>query len=178
MTPKAKKSAPEEIKVNTASNSQPIIIHVKNLTDEKLYDVKVFDLDFEKQKKIGYSMGVNTISYTQFMHALPAMPMLIRQIQIIASGDYQKFVDRQVSSTIAFINSSVDGTKFTEPKPMIINPLQFQRNTAIMNLDFELSGLSQIELFHLMPEVSVMLILYPGVTINIANGLRGGTVIK
>ncbi len=166
-------------KTNIKPTSAPIVINVNNLTDEKLYDVKVFDCEFEKQNKIGYSLGVNTMSYLQLMYSLSNNPMIIDSIQVIVTGDYKKFVLRQLNSSLAFINKNVDGCVLTNPTHVRIDPYQFQEYTAIISgLDFELSGLSQIELFHLMPEVSVKFLLYPGKAINIAAGLRGKSVVK
>ena len=51
-------------------DNKPLIIKLENLTDDKLYNVDIFDWDYEKQFKIKYSSTITWVSYDNMLREL------------------------------------------------------------------------------------------------------------
>jgi hypothetical protein len=142
---------------------KPYVIHLQNTTDEKLFNVKLFDQNFENQRKVSYSNEPREISYQQFLLQINNNndERKMGRLQIIASGDYRKFVDKQLRCPLYLKFGSVNGNYVQIKENILISPYQQQTNMAVIETNFNFYSGIQIELEYLMPEVSVSLYIYP-----------------
>lgn len=157
--------------------SKPFFIRLRNLTDEKLYGVDLFNPDFAKQRKIEYS-SFGSISYE---HILKQMKMAgarngtLYCVYIAALCDYQKFQKKQVVSPFTVIVTSKNGTVTSEIQTPTIDPYQTQdkvltvkfhpilnqASTPMFPNGIPLDSSLQLKWDYLMPETEVTIQLYP-----------------
>ena len=145
------------------SLSNPIIICIANLTDEKIYDVKVFNFDYKENKKLSYSGGLPTVSYSEILASKSFMHDKIDRILYIAVCDYHKFLSKQLNSSGRWEINKSNGEILSGGIFFGFDPYQMQTDRVIWDAqDVELSFFeSQIILPFLMPETSVQIRLYP-----------------
>ena len=139
----------------------PYIIHIKNLTDEKLYNVKLLDHDYKDQNKISYELGAGNVTYHEFLMALAYQPIMIRETYIIAHCDYEKFQKRQLSSSFMIYERTIQGDEIATPQAIVLDPWQVQDDRVVVNKEYKLSMMDSIEFEYLMPETDIRLFLYP-----------------
>jgi hypothetical protein len=153
----------------TPLNLSPYTICVKNLTDEKLYDVDLFNYEFEKQKKIEYSC-IQGVSYQYFLRILSSWNQASEEIKTIrfsASCDYKKFQQKQLQTRLRIINTNLNGFSASVPKDLFVyfNAYQMQANI----IDVQLTDKERIKLFnqlqlrldYLMPETEMIITIFP-----------------
>ena len=151
------------------NSSSPFIITIRNLTDEKLFDVKLLDYEHEKQKKIGYFNGYTGTNYNDVLRYLQSARAEIYQIYQFVSGDYQKFLNRQLHIVLQHITYDCNRNEESHSIPFLIDPYQMKENCSVTNVkDCPISFNSNLILSYLMPEVEVKLMLFPSkiVTLN------------
>ena len=145
--------------------SLPYIIHIKNLTDEKFYDVKLFDYEFEKQDKIKYSCPISTVEYSQILRTLAdenEPRKVIGAIRAMAFCDYKKFQSKQINCGFSVINKDINGSEVSSPDYFIIDPYQQQDGISHKSgLEIKFYNKLQIQLAYLMPETEMTIYLYP-----------------
>lgn len=150
---------------NEVQLSLPYIIHIKNLTDEKIYDVKLFDYEFEKQDKIKYSSPISSVDYGQILRTLTGENeprKVIGTIKAIAFCDYKKFQSKQINCKFSVIYSEINGCVITNPYVFIIDPYQHIDGISQKSgLEINFYNKLQIELAYLMPETEMTIHLYP-----------------
>ena len=147
----------------------PYCLHIKNLTDEKLYDVDLFNYDHEKQNKVAYSC-TNGVPYDRFLGFLSALSEAkeeIRLIRFTADCDYHKFKSKQLKSCVHTIYSEPNGSMVSMPTNLIVYFSAYQHQSDIIDVPF--SGESRIKLFnqlqlrlsYLMPETEMYITIFP-----------------
>ena len=143
--------------------TQPISIKLTNLTDEKLFNVKVFNLDFEKQDKIEYSNIIKNLTYKELLYQLPDSEnaFKIGRVQCVSEGDYERFKLRQMNAKYYFVTNALNGNSGTTSFDPIISPFQVQKNICVSDLVFGIHRGAQLQLQYLMPEVSVTFYFFP-----------------
>jgi len=150
-------------------NLAPYTIRVKNLTDEKLYDVDLFNYEHEKQKKIEYSC-IHGVSYEYFLRILASYDKpseLIKAMRFSAFCDYSKFQNKQLRTCIRTIYTKLDGCSSSTPTEIAIymNAYQQQGNIIdvpiIGNQTIKFSNQLQLRLDYLMPESEMVISLFP-----------------
>jgi hypothetical protein len=150
-------------------NLAPYTIRVKNLTDEKLYDVDLFNYEHEKQKKIEYSC-IHGVSYGYFLRILASYDKpseLIKAMRFSAFCDYSKFQNKQLRTCIRTIYTKLDGCSSSIPTEIAIymNAYQQQGNIIdvpiIGNQTIKFSNQLQLRLDYLMPESEMVISLFP-----------------
>jgi hypothetical protein len=150
-------------------NLAPYTIRVKNLTDEKLYDVDLFNYEHEKQKKIDYSC-IHGVSYEYFLRILASYDKpseLIKAMRFSAFCDYSKFQNKQLRTCIRTIYTKLDGCSSSIPTEIAIymNAYQQQGNIIdvpiIGNQTIKFSNQLQLRLDYLMPESEMVISLFP-----------------
>lgn len=132
-------------------------VTVKNLSDDKLYSVKVFDIDFENNRKIQYTFGGIVLTYKEFLHAIPDFEnaFKIGRIQTHAGGDYAKFWSKQLISPYHITSAGVNGNFASLGILPVISPYQQQTNTVVNEISWSLYRGVNVNLPFLMPEVSI-----------------------
>lgn len=146
----------------------PYQIRIKNLTDEKLYDVDLFNYEHEKQKNIEYSC-IHGVSYEYFLRLLSSYnePIeLIKMMRFSALCDYSKFANKQLRTCIYTIYTKLDGCSeyiTTELSPYI-NAYQPQSNIIEVPLldkqRIKFSNQLQLRLSYLMPETEIIITIF------------------
>jgi hypothetical protein len=156
-------------KSNPIENLAPYTIRVKNLTDEKIYDVDLFNYEHEKQKKIEYSC-VHGVSYEYFLRILASYDKpseLIKMMRFSAFCDYHKFQNKQLRNCIRTIYTKLDGCSASIPTEIAIymNAYQMQGNIIDVpisdNQRIKFSNQLQLRLDYLMPETEMVIHLFP-----------------
>jgi hypothetical protein len=147
----------------------PYTIHIKNLTDEKLYDVDLFNYEHEKQKKIKYSC-THGVSYEYFLRLLASYNKpseSIRMMRFYAFCDYHKFQQKQLRSCIRSITTTLDGRSASIPNNIAIYMNAYQQQGNIIEVpltdkqQIKLSNELQLRLDYLMPESEMTINLFP-----------------
>jgi hypothetical protein len=150
-------------------NLAPYTIRVKNLTDEKLYDVDLFNYEHEKQKKIEYSC-IHGVSYEYFLRILASYnkPIeLIKMMRFSAFCDYSKFQNKQLRTCIRTIYTKLDGCSASTPTEIAIYMNAYQQQGNIIdvpitdNQRIKFSNQLQLRLDYLMPETEMIIHLFP-----------------
>jgi hypothetical protein len=150
-------------------NLAPYTIRVKNLTDEKLYDVDLFNYEHEKQKKIEYSC-IHGVSYEYFLRILASYnkPIeLIKMMRFSAFCDYSKFQNKQLRTCIRTIYTKLDGCSASTPTEIAIYMNAYQQQGNIIdvpitdNQKIKFSNQLQLRLDYLMPETEMIIHLFP-----------------
>lgn len=147
----------------------PYCLHVKNLTDEKLYGVDLFNYNHEKQNKVAYSC-TNGVAYNMFLRFLSSLNEVKEEIVImrfIAVCDYPKFKSKQLRTCLDVIYEEPNGRKVTMPKELSIHLDAYQQQSDIIQV--ALSGKSTIKIFnqlqlrlaYLMPEAEMHITIFP-----------------
>jgi hypothetical protein len=155
--------------IGVENNLFPYCLHIKNLTDEKLYDVDLFNYDHEKQNKVAYSC-TNGVPYDRFLGFLLALNEPKEEIRLIrfhANCDYNKFKSKQLQSCVQTIYSEPNGSMVSTPTNLIVYFSAYQHQSDIIDVPF--SGESRIKLFnqlqlrlsYLMPETEMYITIFP-----------------
>jgi hypothetical protein len=155
--------------IGVENNLLPYCLHIKNLTDEKLYGVDLFNYDHEKQNKVAYSC-TNGVLYDRFLGFLSALSEAkeeIRLIRFTADCDYNKFKSKQLKSCVHTIYSEPNGSMVSMPTNLIVYLSAYQFQSDIIDVPF--SGESRIKLFnqlqlrlsYLMPETEMYITIFP-----------------
>lgn len=147
----------------------PYCLHVKNLTDEKLYDVDLFNYNHEKQKKVAYSCtnGVDYNMFLRFISSLNEAKEEIVMMRFIAVCDYPKFRSKQLRTCLFTIYEEPNGRKVSMPTELSIHFSEYQFQSDI--IEVALSGKSAIKIFnqlqlrlaYLMPEAEMHITIFP-----------------
>ncbi len=138
------------------------VFSIKNCTDEKLYDVKVINADYKNQNKIIYEAIQSGVSYDDILKELTNInkAVYLGAIFFTAYCDYSKFEQRQLSSNYQIITTNAFGYPFVTPSRIIIDPYQYQPNTANSITGVELNNNLQINLDFLMPDTELVLRIF------------------
>jgi len=161
----------------------PYVINLKNTTDEKLYDVNIFDFNFENQNKIKYEFGYKAITYKQFIRTLEFPTVCeIDYIKIWSQHGYKVYQERQINNFTVhydvseFKNGEYNGS-FSQPLYFYFEDNQFSRDFTNLrlerNIKISLQNEAQIKdkpqtieitkftLDFLMPEINLKIVLFP-----------------
>lgn len=144
--------------------SIPFCVRIRNLTDEKLYDVKVFDFDHTKQRKIEYSSFLPTVTYDQLLRQLQSYDdkkfdiVLLRHFVLC---DYVKFQKKQLSCDINLVIKDSNGCESWQSNHFLIDAYQQQNSVCELETKMPFSVKSNLHYDFLMPETEIKLFLYP-----------------
>ena len=163
------KKEKKDVKLNSDLKSAPYQIHVKNLTDEKLCDVDLFNHDHEKQKKVAYSCP-NGVSYDSFLRFLSALSEAKEQVSMLRFQvwcDYPKFRSKQLCCCLHEIYQEPNGNMQSVSLQVgnYLSANQFQSN--IIDVPFseenriKLFNKLQLRLSYLMPETEMCITIFP-----------------
>jgi len=154
------------MKKTNKSNKETLdtyVVRIQNLTDEKLYDVKVFDFEHEKQNKIKYSTSMGS-SYNQLLMVIDSIIKpkgKIVKLLNYASCDYEKFQGKQVECDIRLFKNSPNGEFMSERKTFTIDLYQQQPFRAVLNdIEFDFFRETNLVYEYLMPETKAVLTIY------------------
>jgi hypothetical protein len=149
--------------------SLPYQIHIKNLTDEKIYNVDLFNYDHEKQRKLSYSC-TNGVSYDKFLRWLsslnePKEKIALLRLQVWC--DYHKFINKQINCCLHTIYEKPNGKMISVPLQVgnYFSANQMQSGIVDMpmsdNQDIQLFNELQLRFSYLMPETEMIITIYP-----------------
>jgi hypothetical protein len=152
----------------------PYQIRIKNLTDEKLYDVDLFNYEHEKQNKIAYScgMGVEYNSFLGFLSALSEAKEQVKLLRVQVWCDYPKFRSKQLNSCLHRIIQNPNGCLESVPLQVGNYLSPYQQQSDIIDIPMtdenkiELFNELQLRLSYLMPETEIIITLYPSTIIK------------
>jgi hypothetical protein len=147
---------------------RPYQIRIKNLTDEKLYDVDLFNYKHEKQNKIEYSCGMG-VDYDKFLRILASNTLSEERVDLFrinAWCDYPKFRNKQLNSCLHTIYEEPNGNYSSSPTGLGIYFSVYQQQSDIIDvrvdsLKIQLNNLLQLRLSYLMPETEMVITIFP-----------------
>jgi hypothetical protein len=147
---------------------RPYQIRIKNLTDEKLYDVDLFNYKHEKQNKIEYSCGMG-VDYDKFLRILASNRLSEERVDLFrinAWCDYPKFRNKQLNSCLHTIYEEPNGISSSCPTGLGIYFSAYQMQSDIIDvrvdsLKIQLNNLLQLRLSYLMPETEMVITIFP-----------------
>lgn len=151
----------------------PYQIRIKNLTDEKIYDVDLFNYKHEKQNKIQYSCGMG-VDYDRFLRILASNRLSEERIDLFrvnAWCDYAKFRNKQLHSCLHTIYEEPNGNSSSSPTAIGIYFSAYQQQADIVDvrvdsLKIQLNNLLQLRLSYLMPETEITITIFPSKIID------------
>jgi hypothetical protein len=150
----------------------PYVLHLKNLTDEKLYDVDLINYDYQNQNKIAYDVPNSSKTYTykhflDFIRSLNTPTERISLIKIFALCDYSRFASKQLQSSLLTNYKELNGN-YSPDECKLINyysPYQIQYDVLKVDLHGDkriiLKNSLELKLSYLMPETEVIIYLCP-----------------
>jgi len=149
----------------------PIVISVKNKTDEKLYNIPILDYNNEFSEKVEFSSDVSTVSYKEILAMLKTCGISVNLVRIHSFGDYQKNVSKQLWQSYICSTKTIDGKITLRPVRAVLDPMQQQSNIGDLILHGKIGivhySIHNIVMNHLMPETTSKFIIYPTPTTNI-----------
>ena len=141
--------------------SQPYLIVLKNLTDEELSDVDLFNYDYDKQSEIEYSTFPN-IKYADILRKLASenKPEIIidRILICVESNDHDSSM-RQINTKFFIIYSDINGNMSKMPYNFTILSHDGQKTGQMLG-EFNFYNKLQIQL-RIVPQAVVTILLYP-----------------
>lgn len=143
--------------------SNPYVIIIKNLTDEKIYDIPLFNNRPEKLNKIQYSSGIMGVSYESIVNAftLGFKEITIDRCLLTAYCDYHKFQRKQLDMGCEFIKEEFDGARRSIVFYFHVDAYQQQSNMSSLKQKMLFTTGVNLILPFLMPETEIRIILYP-----------------
>lgn len=156
-----------------AKESMPFIIQIKNVTDEKIYDVPLFDEDYNSSEKIQYSAspGFQVGDDNKYKDVLEKLykntekqHFVSTVILLHAHCEFYKFKQKQL-----YLNCSIiDECDKEDIVPFAIDPYQMQDNLVKASKEIVFNNKTNIILPFLMPETTVKLFICP-TSLNVKN---------
>ena len=160
-----------EFAVKSPTAMLPIVIRVRNKTDEKLYSIPILDYNDEFSDKVDFSSGVSTVSYKEILMSLKSKGISFSLVRIQSFGDYHKNVSKQLWQSYVFTRKEVNGNMAQKPVCVTLDPYQLQSNISEIKNQNNLGVLDGVihnmEMNYLMPEVECIFTIYPTPTIQL-----------
>jgi hypothetical protein len=154
----------EEIK--TGNSDTCFVIHLKNKTDEKLFNVELFNFNHKEQDKIEYRSFYPDYDYVlrQLAGLRKNDELQVTKIHFSADCDYSKFAVKQVKSEVELVYTSLNGTIYSTKRDLALFHTADQVHHNIVILPFEhpitLSNQLQFKLQYLMPETELTVTVF------------------
>ena len=155
--------------IEAMNTPAPYCFHIKNLTDEKLYDVDLFNYDHEKQNKVAYSC-TNGVPYDSFLRFLSALSEAKEQVSLLRFQvwcDYPKFRSKQLNCCLNEIYQEPNGNMQSIPLQVGNYLSANQHQSNIIDVPFseenriKLFNKLQLRLSYLMPETEMYITIFP-----------------
>jgi hypothetical protein len=143
-------------------------IHIKNLTDEKLYDVDLFNYEHEKQNKIAYSCGIE-VDYNSFLRSIASNCLSEEQVTLLKFQvfcDYPKFINKQLNCCLHKIIENPNERMKSESLQVGNYFSAYQQQFDIIDIPMtddnkiELFNELQLRLSYLMPETEIIITIF------------------
>lgn len=152
------------LKTKYMKKLKPIIIKLKNNTDDKFYDVKLIDYDYLQNNKIEYSCITPGITYEIFlrqarMYNSVNTHIFFSKVEVKSFCDYQKFKDIQRHSVLSAVHKELTGDIYTNKKSPEFN-VKKRISSYDFNFDCPFFFLSNLIFQHLMPDTTIEVKLY------------------
>ena len=143
---------------SSVAESLPYIIHIKNLTDQKLTDVQIFDHDYKDQQKIEYTCLNAGISYGDFLRMLIGENTPKKLIGIIYA-QCDKF--DQFPFDLFIQKCDEYGKLIWDDVIFRIRHDQNQRTITVVHKEFFLYNQTKLKLEFLLPNNSITFRFFP-----------------
>ena len=147
----------------------PYQIEIKNLTDEKLYDVDLFNYDHDKQNKVSYSC-TNGVPYERFLRFLSSLNEAKEEVKMLRFQvwcDYSKFISKQINCCVHTIYEKPNGSVSSVPLHAGNYFSSYQQQAGIIDIPLtdnhkiKLFNELQLRLSYLMPETNMIITIFP-----------------
>lgn len=153
----------EPVNLMNEAHLEWIEIKLKNLTDEKLKDVLVFDHHDEFKGRVEYSSSVFDLGIKEFLRQLSSIQKgkyVIRFFRYNAFCDLQRFADKQANAYITASFTNLSGTSYSipyRPDHLKNHTKRVHEGIADVTTNADLSFYSNLSLSveYLMPETTL-----------------------
>jgi len=153
------------------ASALPIVVKVKNKTDEKLYNIPILDYNNEFSEKVKFYSGVSTISYQDILMSLKSKGLEFSLIRVQVCSDCHKFAGKQLSQTYRISQKEINGKMIDCPVPFLIDPMQMQSDICESRYNFNMGiidgHIHNLTMGHLMPEVECVFTIFPSPIIKL-----------
>jgi len=147
--------------ISSIQDGRPLVLIIKNTTDEKLYDVNLFNHDYDKQDKIDYSCGIVNVEYAEILRLIDSawLERSIKTIYMVSTSDKPNCAIEQVSAAITEMHKDVNGKEEKNKFYLDTDPQQQQ---AVGKKDVDIKNIDnlQLQIEYLMPQTKVLFYLY------------------
>lgn len=150
----------KQTKKREVCHHAPLIITIKNLTDEKFYDLSVINHEHEKQKKISYECPIFGISYNSLLMKLQDKTYNIDKTMFISYCGYEKFRQKQLQTPWKVKETKANGDAEERFSILTMDPYQSQSDRVINDKKFDLNPNTDVKLSYLMPETEITIRFY------------------
>ena len=143
----------------------PYCFILKNNTESKLENVKLFDFEHEKQDKISYMCGTGEITYNDILRILLVEKAEIYFSQIIPKCDYEKYRMRQLQCGIEVHSLNGRGEGLFQKFQFIIDSkaINFTTSRLAQVGNFTIGNIARNPIYinYIMPETEIIIYFYP-----------------
>ena len=145
--------------------AHPFVIVLKNLTEEKLYDISLLNREHEKQNKIQYSSGFDKDASSTFFNSIlrefEYKKIDISLIRIQGFNCFQKYNAKQLTCPILFLDIDANGKGTQTPIHQLVSVYQMQPDIVQGSVDCRFTNNCDFIFNYLMPEQTIVVYLYP-----------------
>lgn len=159
----------EELTSNLQEESSKelvFVIHLKNKTDEKIFNLDLFNYHHKEHSKVEYKSFYPDYDYLlrQLAGLRKNDDLGITKIRFAANCDYDRFSVKQVKSEVELIWTSLNGASYSTKRDLALFHTAEQVHHNIVDLPFEkpimLTNQLQVRLEYLMPETELTVTVF------------------
>lgn len=158
-------------------SSQPYILTLTCGTDDKT-NVEILNAASRQFAPtltgVTFTYFVPTITYQQFLAGIASgLSFRVSQVRLSAANSSSSVAVQQVQETVTVAQNDLNGN--TQGKPLIPTIDSYQYSQTIIDLfyDFEVNGLTSVQISTLYANTTLKIYLYPSVRINQFKQLQG-----
>lgn len=157
--------------------SNPMSIKIRNLTDEKLYNVKVFDYKHSFQRKLEYTPLTPGLEYDDILRQLAAenecrIIIGMTALTVAYFGKLDHVEKRQINSQMTIKYKTMFGIVAEQPMNIFMDAYQQQPDTIIGRKSYGLDNSLSLELEYLLPNTEVIISMYPSSIMYVTHEMR------
>jgi len=140
--------------------SHPFSITIKNLTNKKINDVKLFNFLHDKQQNIEYST-INGIDYIEVLMQFVANKYQISRTRQVIICEGKKALKKQVSCNVTLRQNNGKGHSVSQPLFSGYDPYQYQDCTVDSPIEYELKVGANVVFDYIMPNTEIKVFIFP-----------------
>jgi hypothetical protein len=151
-----------EIEKIEKKKSEAFILKVKNVTDDKIYNLNLLE-NLDQRVSINY--GIDGISLDDFRELIKSQITTIGVVKFKAFYEFKKFVEKQLECSFTIDFTDKKGNKSKKIVRLMTDPYQYDPTQITTHDSFVMTNIdgcnTSLILEYLMPEMELFIYLYP-----------------